>query len=472
MRRAIIRLAACAALCDLAGALSPRTSLALGLLLENLARLPGVAAEGMAGAQAALALGPSAVALNPAGLSRVARSEVLLDAQVIEWTDWNEGTRAASSVRVASGAAGWSSGPGRNRPRLGYGVLLGPSQGQSANPVFLTTANVTGAALPPNVAGTLNYDSLFSGGITQSERRETFAQLESFPAMAGFGLRLSDWARAGASMRVERVSLRLREILTRDFSAAPSGSPNVLAGYALGSVEYSGSVDRAVLVIGTQLELAPSIVLGIVARLPSETLGGAGSVRWERSEYLLVTQGGSVLQEASARIHAANEAAPFDLRAPGAWRIGLAFLSDSTIYALDWERSQYLAPYTVFPRVDSQPPSTAAATFPALRAEGQESSSFAFGAAMALGDRSTVMFGVATLSAAAPPGDPVFRAMTLNRVSGAYYFTSGAASAAFLTSYAAGESPQSVEPITGTESAPRPARFTQWSLAFSGGWTY
>jgi hypothetical protein len=454
------------------GVLMPRLGDASGLLLGNLTRLPGVAAEGMAGAQVAMTSGPPAVMLNPAGLARAARSDILLDAGAVAWTEWDEGANQPATVRMVPGAAGWSTGPERSRPRLGYGVLLGPPEEQWVAPVLSRASTIRGADLPPAVSGTQPYDTLFPDGIALMERRANFAQLDSIFAAAGFGLRVSDWMRWGASVRLERVALRLREDLTRDFAAAPPANTNTLTGSVVSSTDYAGEANRAVIVIGFQVDLAPAIVLGVVSRLPSETLGGAGSARVEQAQNLLVSQGGTPIQQASARIHAAQDALRFDLRAPGSWRIGLAFLFDSAVFEFDIERTQRLGSYAVFPALHSQPPSTSAATFAPLEAGAVETLSYALGTAMALGDRGSLMFGFTTQSATAPKGDAVFRAMDLYRVTGAYYVTRGAGSGAMYAAYTTGESPPAGAAPADTAATPRPVRFSEWMLGVSGGWTY
>jgi hypothetical protein len=290
----------------------------------------------------------------------------------------------------------------------------------------------------------------------------------------GVGVRLLDWVRVGASLRLERVSLRLQESFTQDFAArSSSGGTNVLTGVTQSSSQFSGESNRGVLSLGLQMDLGSQLVLGIVSQQPSQQFGGVGQARVDRIDQLHVTQNGLDLQQAAAFTHMDADRAAFQLRDPGSLRVGLALLFDALVVEMDLEQTRSLAPYEVFPRLESKAPSTTAAQLPALTTRARSVTRYGIAAAFAHRNQSSWFFGFATDPSPVPADDPIFRKVDFYRLTTGYYVTQGAVSGTVRLGYTAAEAPSVRFPhVTDDDGVTKAVRATVWSLGLAGSYVF
>jgi hypothetical protein len=444
------------------------------LLLATAERPFGPAGGGMAGIQTALAGSVDALWANPAGLARETRNELYLDAGTLDLAQFDTGGGTAATLSSAPGAAGWATGPNRTRPRYGMGLFLHTPVWQSTSVRLDDSRTVGAAGLPPPVAGTAPYAALFPDGVQRGEHGQGSAALTVVAPGFGLGVRVLDWMRVGASLRLERVSLRLQESFTQDYAAASSaGGTNVLTGVTQSAAQFSGEADRAVLSIGLQMDLGSQLMLGIVSQQPSQQMAGSGQARVERVDQLRVTQNGLEVQQATSFIHVDAERVSFQLRDPGSLRVGLALLFDELVVEMDLEQTRSLAPYEVFPRLESKAPSTTAAQLPALTTRARAVTRYGIAAAFAQGNRGSWFFGFASDPSPVPSGDPIFRKVDFQRFTSGYYVTRGALSGTVRLGFATADAPAVRFPhVTDDDGVTQSVRSTVWSVGLSGTYVY
>ncbi len=454
--------------------LQPVSVTAGPVLLANEVRPFGLAVGGMAGAQTAAAGSVDALWANPAGLAKEPRSELYLDAGTLDSTELTVGGAGNSSIASSPGALGWVSGPTRARPRYGFGFFLHTPTWQSESTRLDESRVVGGAGIPAPVAGGIAYDSLFPGGIQRNEHGAGTGSLSVVAPGFGLGVRVFDWLRVGTSLRLERVSLRMQEDFTQDYAATNStGGSNLLKGVTQSSAQFAGEANRAIWTLGLQMDLGNQVILGIVSRQPSQQIGGIGQARVDRLDTVQVTQNGLQVQQATSFIHMDKDHIPFKLRDPGSVRVGAAFLFDTLVVEVDLEQTRPLAPYEVFPRLESSPPSTTSAQQPALTTRARGVTSYAIGAAFAQGNQGSWFFGFATDPSPVAGNDPIFRKVDFNRVTSGFYATRGSLSGAVRLSYATANSPAVQFPhVSDDDAVVKPVRITVWSLGLSGSYVY
>jgi hypothetical protein len=436
------------------------------LLLTPGERPFGPGAGSLGGIQAALAGSVDAAWLNPAGLARDSREEAYLDAGALELGKVTLGKSARSDLTALPGAVGWVSGPTRRRPRLGFGFFLHTPVWQSPSDRIDQTRTIATADLPPAVAGGVP-PTAFPSGIERGESGVSTGTLTVVASGAGVGFRLSDWLRLGAALRVERVSLRLRETFTQRYAAEENGV--TLSGFTQSSADLSGQANRAVAVVGIQMDVTEQVTLGLISRQPSYHLGGNGSVRINRTDSLTVSSGGT----SSAFTYIQSDRTSFELRNAGALRLGIGFRSDSMALELDIEQGQALASYKVFPALESEPPSTTAARQDALVTRSNGVTRYGIAALFAQGSDAGWLFSFATDPSPVPASDSVFRKIDVYRFTAGYYATRGRFAGTVRLGYEAAEALNARFPhLTDGDSVTTPVRFTRWSIGWSGSYVF
>jgi hypothetical protein len=428
----------------------------------------------MAGAQTALASNVDALWANPAGLAKEPRTELYLDAGTLDQSAIAVGKATASALGTAPGAAGWAAGPTRTHSRFGYGFYFHTPNWQSTSTRLDESRTLGGSGLPPATVGGVAYDTLFPDGIQRAEHGQGAARLSVVAPGFGLGVRIADWVRAGFGLRWERVSLQLNEAFSQDFSAqSTAGGANLLTGTSQSSAFYAGEANRVVTSIGLQLELARGLMLGLVSEQPSQPAGGTGQARLDRIDQLLVSQNGTALQQTSSVVHIRSDDTAFQLRSGGFLRVGLGLVFDTLVAELDVEQARPLPAYAVFPRLESQPPSTAAAQAGPLATRARAVTRYRIAAALVQGNQSSWMFGIASDPAAVSDSDPIFRKVDLVRLTTGYYVTRGALAGTVRVGYTTADAPAvRFTHLTDDDGSTKPVRITTWSIGLSGSYAY
>lgn len=436
------------------------------LLLATGERPFGPGAGGLGGVQAALAGSVDAAWHNPAGLARDPREEAYLDAGALELGETTLGKNGRSNLTALPGAVGWVSGPTRRRPWLGFGFFVHAPVWQSPSDHIDETRTIATADLPPAASGAVS-PGAFPGGIERGESGISSGALTIVAAGAGLGVRLSDGLRLGAAVRVERVSLRLREAFTQSYAAEEGGA--TLSGFTQSSADLAGEANRAVAVVGIQMDVTERVSVALISRQPSYHLGGSGSVRINRTDSLTVSSGGT----STAFTHVQSDHTPFELRSAGSLRLGVGFQSGTMALELDVEQGLPLGAYKVFPALESGPPSTTAARQDALVTRSNGVTRYGIAALFAQDSDASWLFSFATDPSPVPAFDSIFRKMDVYRFTAGYYATRGRFAGAVRLGYETAETPATRFPhLTDSDAVTVPARFTRWTLGCSGSYVF
>lgn len=453
--------------------LGPGPACARTLLLPNAGTVAGEVAPLMAGAQVALAGGPEALFHNPAGLALEARTVATAGAQPATWQEADAG----EAERAFGSGPGFFAladplGSARGYPRFAYGVGLSWPLAQEITLRYQDESPGTEASLPPGLADSGDVDSALPGGFTIRERSDGLGRLRAGGPGLGLAVAVADWFRVGAGLRIERVTLSQRSRTDRFYEGRDSnGSVDELDGHSLNELVLQGHADRLVYALGLQVDLGPGATAGLVLRLPSDHLSGAGRVYLNRDRHLLLTSDGSPVAgyPRDELVVIDEEDVAFRLESPRALHLGLAFRFDWMVAELDVIRVGEQSAYEVFPAAESGPSSTDAARLGPLRTAGEGTTRMALGLAFSGGPGTSYLLGLAVDPAATPADDPLFRRLNLLTVSGGIYRTAGRFSGAAGVSYRFADAPAVRLAEPGTEAdAIRPVSYTHAAVHLAG----
>ena len=410
--------------CLFAGLVLPAQAMAQVLLLPNARAVPGELGFLMGGALTALASSGEALWFNPAGLALETGSRLTVGGAALRMQSAAAGGPASETAELAPGSLAYARALGERRgyPRFVVGLGLAQTVDQRLPTRIEGTRRGSGASLPPGLSppgGSV--DANFPAGLTITEVGDATGVLRILAPGVALGIAPTDWLRVGIGLELERVTLSERVDLATGYSAVNGGS--TLSGQSQLGWRLAGEALRAVASWGVQLELSPRWLLGLVLRLPSEHLRGAGRVRYQRSDVFQTT--GGVAPSGSEAVLVIGDGLPFRLESPRRLQVGLAYRSDRFLIEVDVYRTGAQAPYAALPAGESRPPSTMPFVLPAVRTASTAVLGAAVGMAYAQTARTSLLLSFAADPATVPPDDGLFRSVDVNTVSAGAYHVRG-----------------------------------------------
>jgi len=394
-------------------------------LYRDAPRTPGALGGFMAGAQVALAGGAEAGWYNPAGLSRTLRTEIAAsgDALAVQESPGNDSTSVATPAFVA---AVWSFSDRRDAVRVSYGVHAGWSRLVDVTTHLEDDRLVSAAGIPTSVSAGIDLDSLFPEGIRRRESATGSARMRVFSPGFGVGVQPASWLRFGFGLRVEDVALATAGTATATYSADRRPDADVvLDGVTHTTWRLNGHLTRWAYVTGLQMELGPSVSVGLLQRWPSRTQGGNADVHLSRTSRLAVRQNGAQ-STPDAFVLVDETDVPLELRTPGQLTLGVAFRFDTVAVEMDIRQIDAQSDYTVVPAQEAAPPSTTPYRLEPRQSGGVQALHYALGLALSANRNDTLLMGIAQAPTTVPGDDDTFRAVTVNTVTAGFHRAEGA----------------------------------------------
>jgi len=393
------------------------------LLFPNGGSLPGEGVEAMGGAGTALAARGAAAWLNPAGLAKERGRSLALGVTPLLWNRHTGDTAEGAALRATFDHGALTGGPwgGRGSARFGWAIFLAQPIDHALSMRLAGSRLAHGADLPADLLGPDDPDTLFPEGFQREQTGIGTGTLHEITSGVGMGFALAPWFRMGVTLMFSRVAMRQQAETVVTFSGDSNpDADNTLAAATHTTARYEGTVDRTVLGAGVQLDLGRAVLLGASVRLPSQTVAGRGRARVVRLRSLQETVNGAPVADHGDAALVDAPGVAFDLRTPRETRLGVAFVGDRMILAVDLVHRDDLAPYQVFPALESGAGSPAPLRLEALGTSLDVVTSVAAGLAFTVSEAGTVLFGAASDDSGVPGNDPVFRRVNFQSLSLGY----------------------------------------------------
>jgi len=432
------------------------------------------------GAQTALAGGTEGLFSNPAGLAGDPRGQFSAGVGPLGFISLDVGGVSNGGFNGGGGYLAWSDrlGSGRGPVVPAYGLLVRRHPDQALEFRLTDSRNRTGEVLPYLLAGALDVDAMFPGGIAIRESSRGISRVSRTGLGAGLGVALGNWLRLGCQLELEWLEVSTAGWMFLDYAAhetSGTGVENVLQGQSSGFMHWQGASNRLIFSGGMQIQGESGLGMGLYVRLPSDTLSGTGSLNMFRGDWLAVSSDGSAVHDQTAYSRAGGEKLPFRLDSPRQVRLGFSLKSDWAVITLDLTRTAPQAGYEVLPGVQGTGSLLGVSRLDSLETSGRGALDYALGMAFVGGGGNTLVMGLRSRRALAPPDDPVFRALDFTSVSTGVYHHRKGLSASLGLGYRFGETRSMRFSAPGgyaQEELQQPVRMEEWSLSLGATLAY
>jgi len=400
----------------------------------------------LAGAQTAFSAGGEGFFSNPAGLARDSRPQTtagmdLLQYQSLQVGGSRQGGFAAPGVffGLSDGVSTWGSSF-----RTTYGVSLRREPAAVAPFNLRDSHQGPAGELPAGLVDPVRVDELFPEGLSVMERSTGESRLDRMSLGLGLAFELQSVFRLGVQALLEWVDLAAsgRTALAYAGKTVSASSETTLSGTSWNGVSLTGHSTRVIWQLGIQTTLVPGVELGVMTRLPSDTLRGSGSVSLHQAHQLQVetTTGGTpeIVMDRAGSITIQGDGLEFHLESPRELRMGLSFKSDWMLLSLELARVAPQAPYSVFPGLVGTNTLTGAARLPSLRTSGKGGASMGLGVVFLHNSNTAFLLGWRSDRSPVPEEDPLFIKLNQNTLSLGWYRTEGRTTAGLGVLYREG----------------------------------
>lgn len=436
------------------------------LVLPNADALPGELGSLMGGARTALVQGVEAGWYNPAGLSADPTPTATAGGEWLARRDVSVGGDTTSSGQQRGGYLAWSSGSQGRRggPPFAVGLTLAWPHDLRLETRRERSETIDPAQVPPAVdPGGLD---VFSDGLTRERLATGDGRMEVLAAGIALGVAVTSWLRLGVAWQWERARYRSRdEVLSLFSGTAQDSTKYTFRGRRFALADYAGQTDRTLTALGVQADLTDWLVVGVRARLPSETVSGTGSVTLLESSAGERLSDDTVDRSTERFIVVRDDGLRFRLRTPLEIHYGLGLVGQTGAVEFDLVRRRGVGPYTVMPLPDSRPPSTDAFRPPAFRTGRRAVTEWRVGGSYLMTDTTAAFVGLRSMPSGVPGRDRVFRRLDLHELTTGVLYTRQRFSTSVALALRTGQRPgvRFPEPLgAGFRSAA--VRYDAWAL--------